>query len=56
VLGLIATARANSPEPHAWLTDMFRRLPTTRNRDIDSPLSLVEIRASSIPLTLRLVW
>jgi hypothetical protein len=35
-----ATAKANGLEPHAWLTDVLTRLPTTLNRDINSVLPL----------------
>jgi hypothetical protein len=34
IMSLIATARANGHEPHAWLTDVLTRLPTTLDRDI----------------------
>ena len=40
IMGLIATAKANGIEPHAWLTDTLTRLPTTKDRDIDSLLPL----------------
>jgi transposase len=40
LMSLIATAKANGLEPHAWLTDVLTRLPTTKNRDIDSLLPL----------------
>ncbi|MGH8148266.1 MAG: IS66 family transposase [Rhodanobacteraceae bacterium] len=40
IMSLIATAKANGIEPHAWLTDVLTRLPTTRQRDIDSLLPL----------------
>lgn len=40
IMSLIATARANGIEPHAWLTDVLTRLPTTKDRDIDSLLPL----------------
>lgn len=42
IMSLIATARANGIEPHAWLTDVLTRLPTTKNRDIDSLLPLAQ--------------
>jgi transposase len=35
IMSLLATARANGHDPHAWLTDVLTRLPTTRDRDID---------------------
>ena len=41
IMSLIATAKANGIEPHAWLTDVLTRLPTTRNRDIDSLLPIL---------------
>ena len=47
IMSLIATAKANGLEPHAWLTDTLTRLPTTKDRDIASLLPL----AWSIPLT-----
>ncbi|CAM5377288.1 IS66 family transposase [Rhodanobacter lindaniclasticus] len=40
IMSLIATAKANGLEPHAWLTDVLTRLPTTKDRDIDSLLPL----------------
>lgn len=40
IMSLIATAKANGLEPHAWLTDVLMRLPTTKDRDIDSLLPL----------------
>lgn len=40
IMSLIATAKANGIEPHAWLTDVLTRLPTTQDRDIDSLLPL----------------
>ena len=38
IMSLVATAKANGVCPQAWLTDVLTRLPTTRNRDIDSLL------------------
>jgi transposase len=38
IMSLLATAKANGHEPHAWLTDVLTRLPTTRDRDIDTLL------------------
>ena len=35
-----ATAKANGIEPHAWLTHVLTRLPTTKDRDIDTLLPL----------------
>ena len=40
IMSLLATARANGLDPHAWLTDTLTRLPTTLARDIDSLLPL----------------
>lgn len=40
IMSLLATAKANGLEPHAWLTDTLTRLPTTKDRDIDSLLPL----------------
>lgn len=40
IMSLIATAKANGIEPHAWLTDVLTRLPTTKNRDIDTLLPI----------------
>jgi len=40
IMSLIATAKANGLEPHAWLTDTLTRLPTTKDRDIASLLPL----------------
>ena len=34
IMSLLATAKANGHEPHAWLTDVLTRLPTTKDRDI----------------------
>ena len=34
IMSLLATAKANGIEPHAWLTDVLTRLPTTLDRDI----------------------
>jgi len=38
IMSLLATAKANGRDPHAWLTDVLTRLPTTRDRDIESLL------------------
>lgn len=38
IMSLLATAKSNGHEPHAWLTDVLTRLPTTLDRDIDSLL------------------
>lgn len=40
IMGLLATAKANGLDPHAWLTDALTRLPTTLDRDIDTLLPL----------------
>jgi transposase len=40
IMSLIATAKANGIEPHAWLTGVLTRLPTTKHRDIDALLPL----------------
>jgi len=40
IMGLLATAKANGLDPHAWLTDTLDRLPTTLDRDIDTLLPL----------------
>lgn len=40
IMSLLATAKANGIEPHAWLTDVLTRLPTTLDRDIDTLLPL----------------
>lgn len=40
ILSLIATAKANGIEPHAWLSDVLARLPTTKQRDIDTLLPI----------------
>lgn len=40
IMSLLATAKANGLDPHAWLTDTLARLPTTLDRDIDSLLPL----------------
>ena len=40
IMSLIATAKANGIEPHAWLTDVLTRLPTTKNHEIDTLLPI----------------
>jgi len=40
IMSLLATAKANGHEPQAWLTDVLTRLPTTKDRDIDTLLPL----------------
>lgn len=40
IMSLLATAKANGLDPHAWLNDALSRLPTTKDRDIDSLLPL----------------
>lgn len=34
IMSLLATAKANGHDPHAWLTDVLTRLPTTLDRNI----------------------
>ncbi|MCB1567225.1 MAG: IS66 family transposase [Xanthomonadales bacterium] len=34
IMSLLATAKANQLDPHAWLNDVLNRLPTTKDRDI----------------------
>lgn len=38
IMSLLATAKANGQEPHAWLSDVLERLPTTLDRDISELL------------------
>ena len=38
IMSLLATAKANGHCPHAWLTDVLTRLPTTLDKDIDDLL------------------
>lgn len=38
IMSLLATAKANGNDPHAWLTDVLTRLPTTKDRDIETLL------------------
>ena len=38
IMSLLATAKANGLNPHAWLTDVLTRLPTTRDRDMETLL------------------
>lgn len=40
IMSLLATAKANGIDPHAWLTETLARLPTTLDRDIDSLLPI----------------
>ncbi len=40
IMSLLATAKANGIEPHAWLTDVLTRLPTTLDREIDTLLPM----------------
>lgn len=40
IMSLLATAKANGRDPHAWLVDALTRLPTTKQRDIDTLLPL----------------
>jgi len=41
IMSLLATTKANGLDPHAWLTDVLTRLPTTRDRDINTLLPLI---------------
>ncbi len=34
IMSLLATAKANGRDPHAWLRDVLTRLPTTKDRDL----------------------
>ena len=38
IMTLLATAKANGHDPHASLTDVLTRLPTTLDRDLDALL------------------
>ena len=38
IMGLLATAKANGHEPHAWLSDVLTRLPTTKDSEIGTLL------------------
>lgn len=38
IMSLLATAKANGHDQHAWLTDVLARLPTTLDRDIETLL------------------
>lgn len=38
IMSLLATAKANGHDPHAWLSDVLERLPTTRASEIDTLL------------------
>lgn len=38
IMSLLATAKANGHDQHAWLTDVLARLPTTLDRDIEDLL------------------
>lgn len=38
IMSLLATAKANGHCPHAWLTDVLTRLPTTLDKDIGALL------------------
>lgn len=40
IMSLLATAKANGLEPHAWLANTLARLPATLHRDIDTLLPL----------------
>ena len=39
-MNLLAIAKANGLCPHAWMSVVLARLPTTLNRDIDTLLPL----------------
>ena len=45
IMSLLATAKANGHDPHAWLTDVLTRLPTTKDRDIGALLPHTWMRA-----------
>lgn len=38
IMSLLATAKANGHDQHAWLSDVLTRLPTTLDRDIETLL------------------
>lgn len=38
IMSLLATAKANGHDPHAWLSDVLTRLPSTLDRDIGTLL------------------
>jgi hypothetical protein len=40
MMSLLATAKANGLNPAIWLTDTLQRLPTTKNKDINTLLPL----------------
>lgn len=40
IMSLLATAKANSHDPHAWLTDLLTRLPATLDRDLGTLLPI----------------
>ena len=40
IMSLLATAKTNGLDPHAWLSDTLARLPRTLHRDIDRLLPL----------------
>mgnify|MGYP001210573210 CR=1 FL=1 len=40
IMSLLATAKANGIEPHAWLTNVLTHLPITLQRDIDTLLPI----------------
>ena len=44
IMSLFATAKVNGVEPHAWLTDVLTRLPTIKDRDIESLLPMTGYR------------
>jgi transposase len=47
IMSLLATAKANGHDPHAWLSDVLDRLPTTLDRDIGQLLPHSWDRAQS---------
>ena len=47
IMSLIATAKANGIEPHAWLTDVLTRLPTCKDIHIDTLLPLAGYRPAT---------
>ena len=43
-MSLIAPTKTNGIEPHAWLTDVLTRLPTTLLRNIESLLPIARFQ------------
>lgn len=58
IMSLLAAAKANGVDPHVWLKDVLTRLPTTNDRDIDSPTSATSATWGRWhrPLAHRNVW